>query len=49
MEEHTAANHIAPSPTPDPKRLDERLKRDSIGAPITIGNNVFIGANVTIL
>jgi acetyltransferase-like isoleucine patch superfamily enzyme len=33
----------------DPLRLDERLQRHSIGQPVTIGNDVWIGANVTIL
>lgn len=33
----------------DPVRLDERLQRQSIGQPVTIGNDVWIGANVTIL
>jgi acetyltransferase-like isoleucine patch superfamily enzyme len=33
----------------DPVRLDERLQRHSIGQPVTIGNDVWIGANVTIL
>jgi acetyltransferase-like isoleucine patch superfamily enzyme len=32
-----------------PVRLDERLQRHSIGQPVTIGNDVWIGANVTIL
>ncbi|KXX78345.1 putative maltose O-acetyltransferase [Madurella mycetomatis] len=32
-----------------PLRLDERLMRHSIGQPVTIGNDVWIGANVTIL
>lgn len=33
----------------DPVRLDERLLRHSIGQPVTIGNDVWIGTNVTIL
>ncbi|KAL2179698.1 trimeric LpxA-like protein [Thermothelomyces heterothallicus CBS 202.75] len=32
-----------------PVRLDERLQKHSIGQPVTIGDNVWIGANVTIL
>jgi acetyltransferase-like isoleucine patch superfamily enzyme len=34
---------------PDPVRLDERLDRNSLGQPVTIGDDVWIGANVTIL
>lgn len=37
------------NPPTDPVRLEERLLRHSIGQPVTIGNNVWIGANVTIL
>jgi acetyltransferase-like isoleucine patch superfamily enzyme len=33
----------------DPVRLDERRQRHSIGQPVTIGDDVWIGANVTIL
>ncbi len=37
------------NPPTDPVRLDERLQRQSIGQPVTIGDDVWIGANVTIL